>query len=215
MGSTVLPSINCAPQDTEAVAAGLRQAAAAGAEMVHFDVADGAFTFHKTWDEPEQLAGMVPKPAFEVHLMVAEPLAAVQRWLAAGARRVIVHMETISPRAFAPLAAAIRAAGAEPVLGMNPETPADNVLAYAHATSSFLVLSVHPGMSGQKFLPRALETVAFLRRTVPNAKIEIDGAMNPETARAAIAAGADSLVSGSYLFESADPAAAYKELSAL
>lgn len=219
----VLPSINCHFKDNEAVAGRIRQiedifakaGTPAGEQLVHFDVADGMFTFHKSWDEPERLAEMKPAFPFEAHLMVEDPLPAAQRWLAAGARRLVVHMESVSKELFAELAAMAKAAGAEVILGLNPETPAAEALPYFNSASSFLILSVHPGLSGQKFLSAVLEKVSFLRREVPNAKIEIDGGITPETARAAIAAGADALVSDADIFGSADPVAAYRELASL
>jgi ribulose-phosphate 3-epimerase len=78
-----------------------------------------------------------------------------------------------------------------------------------------LVLAVHPGLSGQKFLPVVLEKISFLRQELPDAKIEVDGGITSETARVALAAGANLLVSGSDIFGSPDPEGEYEKLRAI
>lgn len=184
-------------------------------KMAHFDVADGIFTFYKSWDEPEILKDIDPTFDFEVHLMVENLQSETKRWLAAGARRVIAHVEVLSPALFAAIADMARAAGAEVALALNPETPISEAEPYFGSVSNFLILAVHPGLSGQKFLPLVLEKIKSLRRDVPNAKIEVDGGINPETARVAIAAGADSLVSGSDIFDNSDPKGEYENLRSI
>jgi ribulose-phosphate 3-epimerase len=219
----ILPSINCHFGDDRAVAARVRDIenifTTAGTpveeKMAHFDVADGAFTFYKSWDGPEDLAGIKPAFDFEVHLMVEDPRSETERWLAAGAKRIIAHLEVTPLPLFAAIAALAQAAGAEAVLALNPETPITEAVPYFGSTSNFLILAVHPGLSGQKFLSLVLEKVEFLRREAPNAKIEVDGGVNLETARAAIAAGADSLVSGSDIFDNSDPEGEYEKLRAI
>lgn len=219
----VLPSINCHAGDNEAVAAMTRSVESIFAksgtpqdeQMAHFDVADGVFTFHKSWDEPQRLASLRPTFPFEVHLMVEDPRPAAERWLSAGAKRVIVHLETAPLEAFNEIAAVARKSGAEIVLALNPETPVSEAEPYFNSVSNFLILAVHPGLSGQKFLPAVMGKISFLRQALPNAKIEVDGGMNPETARAVIAAGADSIVSGAYIFDNADPEGEYEKLRAL
>jgi ribulose-phosphate 3-epimerase len=219
----ILPSINCHAKDHAAVAARVRQIesifAKAGKpgweQMAHFDVADGAFTFNKSWDEPERLAKIKPTFPFEVHLMVENPRPSAERWLAAGARRVIVHLEAAPPALFAEIAVMAEEAGAEAALALDPETPAADAAPYFNSTSNFLILAVHPGLSGQKFLPLVLEKVSTLRRELPNAKIEVDGGIDPSHARAALVAGADAMVSGSDIFNSPDPEGEYEALRSI
>jgi ribulose-phosphate 3-epimerase len=74
------------------------------------------------------------------------------------------------------------------------------------------VLAVLPGAAGQKFLSEDLEKIMVLRQASPSAIIEVDGGMNPETARLVKTAGADTIVSASYIFGSGDPKKAYEEL---
>lgn len=220
----ILPSINCHHKDFDAVKERCAQVEAIFKESktptkerwAHFDVADGIFTFHKSWDEPERLAEIKPDFNFEVHLMVENPRPTAERWLAAGARRIVVHLESVAtPELFAEISAMAEEAGAEAVLALNPETPARAAVPYAGIAKKFLVLAVHPGLSGQKFLPVVLDKLPILRRIVPESWIEIDGGINAETGRAALDAGADALVSGSDIFGNPDPEGEYERLRKL
>lgn len=219
----VLPSINCHYGDDKAVAMRIRDIENIFSEagipvedrMAHFDVADGMFTFNRSWNEPELLAEIAPGFSFEAHLMTENPASMAKRWLSAGAKQIIVHKEAASPNAFAEIAAMAKKAGAEAALALNPETSVAEVKHYFNYASSFLILAVHPGLSGQKFLPLVLEKISSLRREVPNAKIEVDGGINPETARLAIDAGADCLVSGSDIFGNSNPEGEYEVLRSI
>jgi ribulose-phosphate 3-epimerase len=77
------------------------------------------------------------------------------------------------------------------------------------------VLAVQPGPAGQTFLPFVEEKIRFLREAVPDAIIEVDGGMNPDTARLVKVMGADTIVSSNYIFSAADPKKAYEELRAI
>lgn len=177
------------------------------------DIADGRFTFHKTWNDPRAWAGLKPQYKLEAHLMVEEPERFVGPWLAAGAKRIIVHIETLKPGLLEDFSAMIRGAGAELALSSNPETPPEALRPYLRATNYFQVLAVNPGLAGQKFLPIVLEKIKFLRREAPDATIEVDGGINPEVAKAVKAVGADAVAVASYILESADQGMAYEELT--
>lgn len=103
-------------------------------------------------------------------------------------------------------------AGSELVLSSNPETSVEQMKPYLNLFSSFQVLSVYPGPSGQPFLPLTLQKVSWLRDTFPASRIEVDGGMNPETARLAKEAGANAFVVGAYLFEGEDTLKRYHEI---
>jgi ribulose-phosphate 3-epimerase len=98
------------------------------------------------------------------------------------------------------------------MLSSNPETPPEDFAPYLRDISRFQVLCVTPGLAGQKFLPLALEKVKWLKYALPDAIIEVDGGITPETAKWAKDAGADSVVSASYIFDNKDPEKAYEEL---
>lgn len=195
-------------------------------DWLHLDVADGSFTFNKTWADAVMWPKLKAEFNLEVHLMVEEPEKLVDRWLKAGARRLIVHLETITdsrwrsaPPFVAKLIEGIKTrcsrAGCELMLAFNPETPIESAGEYLNEFEEFMILAVHPGPSGQKFLPLTLEKVKSLRQKFPNAKIEIDGGINHKTADLAKTAGANMAASGAYIFESEDPKRAYRELRAI
>ena len=151
---------------------------------------------------------------FEVHLMIEDPEKAVEHWFKAGAERVIVHLEAMRDPHFV-LETAKKSAG-EVMLAINPSTPVDALVPYlnppAGGFSGFQILAVSPGPSGQEFNENVLEKIKFLRERAPNAIIEVDGGINPETAKLAKEAGANILVSTSYIMDSPDPKGAYEEL---
>lgn len=208
----VIPAINCQYKDFECVAEKVR-AAEKFSDWVHLDVADAKFTYNKTWDEAARWPELKTKLNLEVHLMVEEPEKISELWLKAGAKRLIVHLETISEKSFREISALAKNFGAEIMISSNPETPAEDMRPYFGKISGFQVLAVHPGLAGQKFQASALEKIKFLRRELPNATIEVDGGVNLETAKLVKDAGADVVAAASYVFGSDNPEKAYQELS--
>ena len=211
----VIPAINCPLGDVACVEEKMKIVEPFAAR-VHLDVADGKFTFNKTWGDPKQFSifnSQFPKIEWEIHLMAEEPEQILPAWIGTGAKRVNVHIETFDAASAARMVGAAKTAGVEMMFSMNPETPAESMRQYFKLCSAFQVLAVRPGLAGQKFLPLVLYKVEFLRREVPDATIEVDGGINPETARLSREAGADIVVAASYIFDSVDPAAAYKALS--
>ena len=199
----ILPVINCSDKEClEQRVQALHTILPSGG-WVHVDVADGRITFHKPWVSPEwwEKVGMGLK--LEVHLMVEEPEEAVKVWLRAGAKRVIVHLETVANVEH--IAALCKGAGAALMLSVNPETSVERLRPYFDAIREYQVLAVNPGLAGQKFLPLTMEKVRVIRRDVPEARIEVDGGIIPETARIAKAAGADAATSSSFIFDNEDP----------
>ncbi len=212
---TVIPAINCPFGDMECAEAKLK-IADGFAKWIHLDVADGRFTFNKTWGDLRQfpmLKAQVPNMQWEIHLMVEDPEAEAMAWLQTGAARIIVHGEVCNPAMAARLAGEAKKRGAEIMLAMNPETPAERFRGYFPAIRAFQVLAVLPGFAGQKFLPLVVEKIKFLRTEMPDVLLEVDGGINPETARFVKAAGADIIVAASAIFESVDPGKAYNEFT--
>lgn len=101
---------------------------------------------------------------------------------------------------------------AELMLAVNPETPVENLFPYLDSLFCVQFLAVKPGFSGQKFDERIVEKILVMQERVPDITIEIDGGINPETARLAKAAGAGIIVSSSYIFDSENPQRAYENL---
>ena len=208
----VIPSLNC--NDLACVREKLevlKQFLPTG-EFVHLDVTDGVFSRHATWNNPESWIKLQSPYALEVHLMVEYPLDIAEDWLAVGARRLVVHEETITNELLHHLFQVVSRYRGELVLSSRPETTNDDLEPFVTRFARFQVLSVSPGAAGQEFLPFTLNKIRFLREAVPDATIEVDGGMNPETARLVKTAGADTLVSANYIFRSEHPKAAYETL---
>jgi ribulose-phosphate 3-epimerase len=224
----ILPVVNCG--DLRSLTDRLKAIEAITPEdsWVHLDIADGRFTFHKTWNDPSAWPKLNQRRRAEVHLMVEEPEKEVEGWLAAGAKRIIVHYEAIflpkyrsrtaaaeGPKLLAWIRRQCDAHHAELMLSHNPETTPEKLVYHSEGIRAFQVLSVNPGLAGQAFLPVALPKIEFLRRNFRDATIEVDGGITPETLARAQAAGANLFTSDSYIFHHADPGHAYRQLSEL
>ncbi len=208
----VIPVINC--PDVACIKG--RIAAAQGflkvGDMLHLDVTDGMFTSHRTANDPDIWKTLDSPFAPEAHLMVKDPEPYVAAWIAAGAKRCIVHVESVNPESVARLTVMCAEKGVELMLAMNPDTSAEAVRPYLRSFKEFQVLAVQPGAAGQGLLPGMPEKVRALRGMAPDATIEVDGGVDLTTAPVLASAGADTLVSGSYIFGSADPKKAYESL---
>lgn len=193
-------------------------------DWLHLDVADGRFTFNKTWADPKAWLDFNLNFPLEVHLMVEEPEKVIDEWIKAGAKRIIIHLESVAgypvigPASvetidtIRDIAKKCSGKNVSLMVAVNPETPLEGIGEYLKNFSEFLILAVHPGLSGQKFLPLVLEKVRFLREKFPGARIEVDGGINLENARRAKEVGADIVASSSYIFWDSNPAEAYKKL---
>jgi ribulose-phosphate 3-epimerase len=186
-----------------------------GARVFHFDVGDGHFIPEITIG-PIVLASISPLvrgwgARLDCHLMVAEPEAHFDAIAKAGGDSVTFHAEACDdpPRAVA----AARSFGLGAGVAFNPETPVADAAAAADGADLVLCMSIHPGYSGQAFMPDAPARIAELRSSLPSGtRIQVDGGINRDTARVARDAGADLLVAGSAVFWSDDPAAAFRDL---
>ena len=187
----------------------------AGARVFHFDVGDGHFIPEITIG-PIVLASISPLvrgwgARLDCHLMVAEPERHFEAIAKAGGDSVTFHVEVVDEPAR--VTAAARGLGLGVGIALNPETDVDEAVGAAEGADLVLCMSIHPGYSGQAFMPDALERLAALRARLPEAmRIQVDGGINGDTARAARDAGADLLVAGSAVFWKDDPASAYREL---
>jgi ribulose-phosphate 3-epimerase len=188
----------------------------AGAKVFHFDVGDGHFIPEITIG-PIVLASISPlargfDARLDCHLMVSEPEQHLESVANAGGDSVTFHVEACDdpPRAIA----SARALGLGVGVAFNPETSVQDAVAAADGADLVLCMSIHPGYSGQTFMPESLERLRELRAALPpDVRIQVDGGINHETVTAAAGAGADLLVAGSAVFWSDDPGSAYRELA--
>jgi ribulose-phosphate 3-epimerase len=188
----------------------------AGARVIHVDVMDGHFV------PPISIGALIVDAlrdlvhdrggVLDVHLMVERPERRIADFAEAGADTLIVHWEA-TPHVHYALQA-VRAAGLDAGLALNPATPADVVAGVANEIDHVLCMTVNPGWGGQPFIESSTGKVARLRELLgPDVPIEVDGGIDAATARATREAGATLFVAGSSIFGAADPAAAYGEIA--
>ena len=206
----VIPTINCA--DFGCAKERIKEITSFSS-WVHIDVADGRFTDNITWANTNELISLKSQLKIEAHLMVKNPEDLIEPWLIAGAKRIIVHLETIKNiDKILELCAKYKA---DVVLSLDPEVNIKDVEPYLSKFNHFQVLAVNPGPAGQNFNKEAINKIKFLRQKMPNATIEIDGGINPDTAKLAKEAGANIFAAASYIFSHEDPKTAFETLSSI
>lgn len=188
-----------------------------GAEMIHFDVMDGVFVPNITYGMP-LLSSMKGKTGciLDVHLMITDPLKYIDSFAKAGADIITFHIESESD--VAETIEAIRRNGVKSAVSIKPDTPAEAVFPYINDVDMVLVMTVEPGFGGQKFMDMsnkisAIKNYAEKNRTAENPlDIQVDGGIDNLTAPIVKNAGANILVSGSYLFRAENMADAVRKL---
>ncbi len=212
-------SIKIAPSILSADYASLRDEAErvrlAGADLLHVDVMDGHFVPNITIGPAvvKSLNKATEMP-LDCHLMITDPIDYVEAFAKAGADLISFHVESNSD--VAATIAKIKSAGALPALVLKPGTPAEAVEPYLADLALVLVMTVEPGFGGQKFMTDMLPKIRAIRamadKVNPDLLLQVDGGIVPDTAKLCVEAGADVLVSGSYLFGAEDVAAAVASL---
>jgi ribulose-phosphate 3-epimerase len=213
-GPEVEPSIYAA--DFARLGAQLEALLDAGARIFHFDVGDGHFVSEITIGPVvlRSISELVHARGgqLDCHLMIDAPEQQFESIKAAGGDSVTFHVEAAEDPSQA--IAHARGLGLGAGIAFNPETDVAVAARAAEGADLALCMSIHPGLSGQKFMPDALARIEELRRRLPDeVHVQVDGGINADTARAARDAGADLLVAGSAVFWADDPAAAYRSLA--
>ena len=185
----------------------IQKTVASGADYIHLDIMDGHFVPNLTFG-PElvkYINGVTDLP-LDVHLMISNPKEYLEVYAAAGADLLTIHFETVEEPE--KVLRTIRELGTMSAISVSPNTPVEVIFPYLDNADWLLIMSVHPGFAGQKFIRDSVGKISAARQYIDTqgltCQIEVDGGIDLKTAPQVVAAGADILVAGSAFYESGD-----------
>lgn len=188
------------------------------ADWFHIDIMDGVFVPNISFGFPvmKAISKHANKP-LDVHLMIQDVDPYIEDFKNAGAEVLTVHFEAC--KHLHRTIHAIKEAGMKAGVALNPHTPVAMLSDIIADLDLVLIMSVNPGFGGQKFIPQAIEKVKQVKSLIDqkssSALIEVDGGVNMETGKLLVEAGANVLVAGSFVFNSASPINTISELKKL
>ncbi|MCD7785591.1 MAG: ribulose-phosphate 3-epimerase [Oscillospiraceae bacterium] len=183
----------------------LTRAEKSGCDMIHFDVMDGHFVPNISYGVPVlKSIRRYSRLPFDVHLMISDPGAYLEPFAKAGADGITFHLEaTANPVV---IIEKIHALGLRAGVSIKPKTDVSLLYPLVGLMDMALIMTVEPGFGGQGFIPETLDKIKALREYSSDIDIEVDGGISDKTAHLVREAGANILVSGSYLFRADDMA---------
>lgn len=189
----------------------LLRAEESGCDMIHFDVMDGHFVPNISYGVPvlksiRKYSGL----PFDVHLMISDPNAYIEPFAKAGADGITFHLEAAANPVG--IIDKIHSLGLKTGVSVKPKTDVSLLYPLVGIMDMALIMTVEPGFGGQGFIYETLDKIKALREYSSDLDIEVDGGISDKTAHLVKEAGANVLVSGSYLFRAADMASNCKLL---
>lgn len=184
----------------------IRAVEEAGADLLHIDIMDGHFVPNLTMGPPiVQSIRKITKLPLDCHLMIDNPLGFIEPFQKAGADWISLHIETCDLKELLP---AIKKLGVKAGAVINPETPIEEIFSFCSLADYVLVMTVHPGFSGQKMVEGGIERIQklknYLNRQNLKIPIQVDGGMKLSNIASFAKAGVDIFVSGSGIFQTKD-----------
>ena len=171
----------------------------AGVKMIHLDIMDGHFVPNITIGPPVIAELKHSNLFFDAHLMITDPRKYAPAFVKAGVNNITFHIEVEKkPAEFIKI---LHGMGVTAGVCLNPETPVKTIEKIAHLANMILVMTVHPGFGGQKFIAAAAKKIRTIRNIVgPKIRVEVDGGIDIKTTPIVVDYGADTLVAGKAIF---------------
>ena len=192
-----------------------KNVADAGADMIHLDVMDGVFVPNFSFGLPViECLRKHTDIFFDVHLMIINPDKYIERFIDSGADMITFHLEAAND--IDECIRLIKSRGKRVGISIKPKTPIESVFPYLESCDMVLVMTVEPGFGGQTLIPECLSKVRALKNEIDRrgllVDIQVDGGINPETAKLARESGANVIVAGSSVFRESDKVKAINDL---
>jgi ribulose-phosphate 3-epimerase len=214
MNKEIHVSVSILAEDFSVLGEILKTIEDAGGDSIHLDVIDGVFapnlTFGPVIIKAIRKLSLLPLHA---HLMIKYPEKYLEDFINVGCSQIYFHLESKGkPKN---IIKKIHQMNAKCGIVLNPDTSVETVKPYLETIDSVLIMSVHPGFSGQKFIPDVLKKIEKIRKISPKLDIAVDGGINEETIDPVLKAGANLIIANSYIFSSEDRARAIRRLKGL